>query len=79
MEKWSGKEGRIAIVDTGGFLPPDEATPILPQVIIQCQKAIVEADVIIFMTDVRTGLTPIDVEIMKYLRKNPKTGIMCSK
>ncbi|HEC67212.1 MAG TPA: ribosome biogenesis GTPase Der, partial [Candidatus Desulfofervidus auxilii] len=73
--EWEGRT--IAIVDTGGFLPPDEATPILPQVIIQCQKAIVEADVIIFMTDVRTGLTPIDVEIMKYLRKTQKP-VLCA-
>jgi len=73
--EWEGRA--IAIVDTGGFLPPDEATPILPQVIIQCQKAIVEADVIIFMTDVRTGLTPIDVEIMKYLRKTQKP-VLCA-
>ena len=73
--EWEGRA--IAIVDTGGFLPPDEETPILPQVIIQCQKAIVEADVIIFMTDVRTGLTPIDVEIMKYLRKTQKP-VLCA-
>jgi len=68
--EWKGKT--LTIIDTGGFLPPDEITPILPQVIIQCQKAIVEADVIIFLTDVKTGLTPIDIEIMRYLRKTPK-------
>lgn len=66
-------EGRfITIIDTGGFLPPEETTPILPQVIAQCQKAMEEADVIIFLTDARTGLTPVDKEIIDYLRKLQK-------
>ncbi|MDL1970841.1 MAG: ribosome biogenesis GTPase Der [Candidatus Desulfofervidaceae bacterium] len=67
---WEGRP--ITIVDTGGFAPPDEETPILPQVVAQCQKAMQEADVIIFMTDARSGLMPVDKELMRYLRQLQK-------
>lgn len=37
------------------------------------QIAIDEAAVIIFLTDVSTGITDLDEEITRILRKNPKS------
>jgi GTP-binding protein len=67
---WEGRP--ITIVDTGGFLPPDEEAPILPQVVAQCERAMEEADVIILMTDARAGLNPVDEELVRKLRELQK-------
>ncbi len=61
----------FVVIDTGGFLPPEEES-ILPQVVVQCEKAIEEADVIILVTDARTGPTPVDQELVRRLRELQK-------
>ncbi|MGH7910080.1 MAG: ribosome biogenesis GTPase Der [Thermodesulfobacteriota bacterium] len=67
--EWSGVKFRI--VDTGGFEPISEDL-YLSLIRNQVQKAIEEADLILFLLDVKTGLMPQDIEISKLLRKTRK-------
>ena len=56
------------IVDTGGLeLDPDD--PIEARVQEQAHLAIAEADVILFVVDAMTGITPADLEAARILRR----------
>jgi GTP-binding protein len=64
---WSGKN--FQVIDTGGYVPDSEdvfETAIREQVEI----AVEEADCILFVVDVRDGLSPMDSEIMRLLRNS---------
>ncbi|MFL5645802.1 MAG: ribosome biogenesis GTPase Der [Chloroflexota bacterium] len=64
--EWNGR--RFIIVDTGGLeLDPDD--PIEARVQEQARLAIAEADVIVFVVDATTGLTPADLEAARILRR----------
>jgi len=63
--EWNGR--RFVIVDTGG-LEVDTADPIELKVQEQARLAIGEADVIVFVVDAVTGLTPADQEAAELLR-----------
>ena len=70
---WNGKN--FTVIDTGGFVPASNdvfETAIREQVLI----AIDEAEVIIFMVDVTTGITDIDEALTQMLRKSPKKVIV---
>lgn len=70
---WNGKN--FTVVDTGGFVKG--STDIFEaEIRRQVQIAIDEAAVIIFLTDVTTGITDLDEEIARILRKNPKKVIL---
>ena len=72
--EWSGQ--KLVVIDTGGIEPkPDDI--ILKQMRFQAQLAIDTADVIIFMCDVRTGLTADDRDIATMLKKSGKPIIPC--
>jgi GTP-binding protein len=62
-------EYRFTIIDTGG-LEADPDTELFTEIREQCQLAIDEADVVIFVVDARAGVTPPDVEVAKMLRKS---------
>ena len=63
--EWKAKTFRL--VDTGGIVPDDEA--IIPANIFkQASNAINEAQAIIWVTDARAGVTPLDEEISVFLR-----------
>jgi GTP-binding protein len=70
-------EGEFTVVDTGGLEPsPDSA---LAQVVNeQVEVATREADAIIFLTDVRDGVTPADLEIADRLRKTSKPVVLAA-
>ena len=55
-------------VDTGGFEPVAKEG-ILSEMARQAREAIAEADVIVFLTDARSGLTPHDKRIAQQLRE----------
>lgn len=57
------------LIDTGG-IEPESKDILLSQMRIQAQLAIDSADVIIFVTDVRTGLVATDEEVAKMLIKS---------
>jgi GTP-binding protein len=56
------------VVDTGG-LEPDAKEGIYVQMARQTEQAIVESDVVIFLTDARAGLTAADRTIAERLRR----------
>jgi GTP-binding protein len=66
------EESTFTLIDTGGFEPISKDR-IFIQMREQCQLAIDEADVILFMMDGKEGLTPSDKEIADILRKLNKT------
>jgi len=70
---WAGKEYQI--IDTGGYVPGSKdlfETAIREQVEI----AILEADAILFVVDVRTGINPVDIKIAEMLRSSNKKFLM---
>ena len=71
--EWRSRE--FMIVDTGGIGPVSEDI-ILKQMKRQAQAAIESADVIVFMVDVRTGVTADDHEVAVMLRNSRKPVIL---
>lgn len=70
---WQGRE--FLLIDTGGFEP--QAQEGLPaRVRDQIQLAIEEADLILFLVSIRDGLSPMDEEIGRILRKETKKPIL---
>jgi GTPase len=66
MAEWNGR--RFMLVDTGG-LEVDPRDPIEARVQDQARIAIAEADVILFVVEAITGLTPADEEAAAILRR----------
>ena len=65
----------FTMIDTGG-IEPDSSDVILSQMREQAMIAIDTADVIIFMTDVRQGLTDADFQVATMLRKSRKPIVL---
>ncbi len=72
--EWSGKE--FTLIDTGGIEPAGKDI-LLTQMREQANVAIDTADVIIFITDVKTGMTATDRDISAMLRKSKKPVVLC--
>ncbi|UZH56226.1 ribosome biogenesis GTPase Der [Salinimicrobium tongyeongense] len=63
---WNGRN--FSVIDTGGYvLGSDDVFE--AEIDKQVELAIGEADAIIFMVDVETGVTPMDEDVAKLLRK----------
>ena len=74
---WRGRN--FTLIDTGG-IEPEKNDVILTQMRLQANIAIDIADVIIFVTDVRQGVTAADEEIALMLKKSKKPIILvCNK
>lgn len=73
----NGRQGKYEyiVVDTGGF-EPDASSGIFREMAKQTQQAVAEADVVIFVVDVRAGLSAQDHEIAKYLRRLGKPALL---
>lgn len=70
---------KFRIIDTGGIEPESEDI-ILKQMRRQAELAMDIADVIVFITDVKAGVTPSDKEIALMLRHTKKPVILvCNK
>jgi GTP-binding protein len=63
------EENAFTLIDTGGFEPVSKDR-IFVQMREQCELAMDEADVILFLMDGKEGLTPSDKEIADILRLN---------
>ena len=75
--QWRGTT--FQIIDTGG-IEPESDDIILKQMRRQADIAISLADVIIFITDIRQGVTAADEDIALMLRKSKKPVILvCNK
>ncbi len=70
---WQGRD--FSIVDTGGIEPVSDDA-ILKSMREQAQVAIDTADVILFMVDLKTGLTASDEAVAALLRKSRKPVIV---
>lgn len=74
---WRGRN--FTLIDTGGIEPESEDV-ILSQMREQASLAIAMADVIVFVTDIRQGVTAADEDIALMLRKSKKPIILvCNK
>lgn len=71
--EWRNRE--FMIVDTGGIEPASDDV-ILAQMRRQAQVAIEKADVIVFLTDIRCGVTADDYEVASMLQKSGKPVIL---
>ncbi len=66
---WNGKE--FSVIDTGGYaIGSDDIFE--EEIRKQVDLAIDEADIIVFVVDVEDGITPMDSEVAKLLRKIKK-------
>ena len=72
--EWLDK--KVRLVDTGG-IEPFSGDIILSQMRQQAQIAIDTADVIIFVTDIRSGVTANDIEVASMLQKSGKPIVLC--
>ena len=72
--EWRGRT--FSVIDTGGIEPKTEDL-IMAKMRMQAEIAIESADVIVFMCDVRTGLTANDHDIALMLKKSGKPVIPC--
>jgi len=66
---WNGKD--FSLIDTGGYVKGSDDV-FEAEIDKQVELAIDEADAIIFMVDVETGVTGMDEEVAKLLRKVTK-------
>ena len=63
------------VVDTGGF-EPDSSTGIVREMARQTRQAVAEADVVVFVVDVRAGISAQDHDIARYLRGTHKPVVL---
>ena len=71
--EWSGK--RFILVDTGGVDVADPS-PLTRDIAEQAQRAVEEADLVLFVVDTRAGVTPGDEEIAGILRRARKPVVV---
>ncbi len=65
-------EGReFDVVDTGGF-DPSPTDPLIATMKEQVEMALAEADAVFFVMDALQGVTPMDEEIVRMLRRHKK-------
>ena len=72
--EWRNQE--IMLADTGGIAPYSDAI-ILSQMRRQAQLAIDSADVIVLVTDLKTGVTATDSDVAAMLLKSNKPVVLC--
>ena len=65
------------VIDTGGF-EPEKPTGVVAQMARQTMQAVAEADAVIFVVDVRGGLSAQDHDIAKYLRTARKKVVLAA-
>jgi GTP-binding protein len=72
--EWLGN--KFTIVDTGGIEFKGRSTPLITKMKQQAEIAIEEADVVLFVVDGKTKVTPDDEQIARYLRNTEKPVIL---
>ncbi len=71
--EWNGKE--FSVIDTGGYIKGSDDV-FEGEIRRQVELAIDEADAIVFVVDVEEGITPMDEEVAKLLRKETKPVLL---
>jgi GTPase len=69
IASWDDK--RFEVIDTGGFIP-EEKEDIPQKILEQAEVAMQEADLLLFVADVRDGITPLDERLNSFLRTTGK-------
>ncbi|RTL27558.1 MAG: ribosome biogenesis GTPase Der [Burkholderiales bacterium] len=74
-----GKLGshEFIVIDTGGF-EPDCTSGIFKEMAKQTRQAVAEADAVVFVVDVRNGLSAQDHDIARYLRTANKKVLLAA-
>ena len=72
--EWLGKE--ISLIDTGGIEPKTDDI-ILSKMRDQAELAIDMANVIIFVTDLKSGVVAADMEVATILQRSGKPIVLC--
>ncbi len=72
--EWLNRE--FMLVDTGGIEPASDDI-ILSQMRTQAQLAIDSADVIVMVTDMRSGVVATDMEVAAMLQKSGRPVVLC--
>jgi GTPase len=70
-------EHEYIVIDTGGF-EPDSDTGIVKEMAKQTRQAVAEADAVIFVVDIRAGLSAQDHDIARYLRTAGKKVVIAA-
>ncbi len=73
--EWGGKQ--FSVIDTGGYISGSDDI-FEAEIRKQVELAIEEADLILFVVDVMTGVTDLDVTVAEMLRKSKKTILLVS-
>jgi len=71
---WNGRD--FTLIDTGGYVIGSDDV-FEKEIDKQVELAIDEADVIVFVVDVITGITPMDEDVAKLLRRVNKPVVLC--
>jgi len=66
---WNGRE--FYLIDTGGYITNSDDI-FEKEILKQIKYAIDESDIIIFLVDVKDGITPLDIDVAEYVRKSGK-------
>ena len=75
--EWNGKQ--FSLIDTGGYIVGGDDV-FEKEIDYQVELAIEEADLIIFLVDVQTGITKEDIKVNKLLKKsNKKVFLLVNK
>ena len=75
--EWNGKQ--FSLIDTGGYIVGGDDV-FEKEIDYQVELAIEEADLIIFLVDVQTGITDEDIKVNKLLKKsNKKVFLLVNK
>ncbi len=70
FERW-----QATVIDTGGFDPSSEE-PLIEGVRRQVMIALEEADLVLFVVDARAGVTALDTEIARALRRSERPVVL---
>jgi len=70
------KNREFIIIDTGGFLPDDTIDVLADSVRVQIFNAIQDSDLVLFMVDVRVGITELDLQFSRMIKRLDKKVIL---
>lgn len=75
LAHWQGKP--FEVVDTGGLMP-DEKAQLVREILRQARVAIAAAAKVVLVVDARAGLTPLDAELARLLRRTGKPLLLAA-
>ncbi len=70
---WNGIE--FSVIDTGGYVE-DSADVYEKEIRRQVEIAVEEADIVLFLVDVKEGITPMDKDVSNWLRRSGKKSFL---